>query len=422
MARSGTRTPRLFLLTPVGSAGDVHPFIGIGRELRYRGHEVTLLAGEAFRAAAEDAGLDFVATWTAEEFQALTERPGLWHPRRGLELVLGAVAEGLRSTYAALTRLHRPGRTVLVGHTLSLATRTFTEKHQVPAATLHLAPSLLRSVHLTPAIPPGRDISWLPHPIRRALFWAVDRWLVDPHIVPELNRWRRELDLPPVRRPFDEWLHAPDLTVGLFPDWFAPPQPDWPPQVRLTGFPLFDAGEDAPLEPRLQEFLAAGQPPLVLTPGSANRQASGFFDAGIQAVTSLGRRAIVLTRYPDQLPTPLPDSLLHVDWASLARLLPRCSALLHHGGIGTSARGLAAGIPQLVMPMGFDQPDNAVRLRRLNVGELIAPNRFTPRHVEETLRRLLSSPATAAACRRYRDAIGGTSGIGATCDLLESLG
>ncbi|NIW76889.1 MAG: glycosyltransferase, partial [Gemmatimonadetes bacterium] len=98
------------------------------------------------------------------------------------------------------------------------------------------------------------------------------------------------------------------------------------------------------------------------------------------------------------MPKPLPDSVLHIAWTSLARLLPRSLAVLHHGGIGTSARGLAAGIPQLVMPMGFDQPDNAVRLRRLNVAELIIPRHFSVRRVERVLEGLLSSPATAEAC------------------------
>lgn len=415
------RPTRHFLLTPVGSAGDVFPFVGVGHELRSRGHDVSLLAGEPFRGTVEEAGLEFRSTWTTDEFRRLTEQPGLWHPRRGLALVLGAVAERLRSTYAAVTELCRPGQTVLVGHTLALATRTFAEKHRAPAATLHLAPALIRSLDRMPALPPGRDLSRLPRPLKRALFWAVDRFLVDRHIVPELNRWRAELHLPPVTRPFDSWIHAPHLTVGLFPEWFAAPQADWPPQVRLTSFPLFDHASDSPLDPELERFLAGGTPPVVVTPGSANRQGSAFFRAAIEAVTSLGLRGIVLTRYRDQLPPTLPDSVLHVDWTPLSRLLPRSCAVMHHGGIGTSAQGLAAGIPQLVMPMGFDQPDNAVRLRRLSVADLVRPSRFTAGNVASSLARLLASSSTAAACRGCEDALAGNDGIAATCDLLESL-
>jgi UDP:flavonoid glycosyltransferase YjiC (YdhE family) len=80
---------------------------------------------------------------------------------------------------------------------------------------------------------------------------------------------------------------------------------------------------------------------------------------------------------------------------------------------------MAAGIPQLVMPMGFDQPDNAVRTRRLGVGEIIPPNRFTPSIVAGALDRLLSSHDVAAACRRWSERIDSVASLGRTCDLIE---
>ncbi len=415
------RTTRHYLLTPVGSAGDVHPYLGIGRELRRRGHRVTLLASEPFLESAERAGVDFLACWSNEYVEKVLQHPDLWHPQRGMKVVMGAVATSLRDTYEALLRLHEPGRTVLVGHTLSFATRSFEEKHDVPGATLHLAPSLLRSLHRLPAIAPGRDISSLPRPLRRAFWWLGDCIFIDPHIVPDLNAWRSELGLPPVSRPFQSWLHSPRVTLGLFPEWFGPPQPDWPSQVRLTGFPLFDDDGGESLSPDTEAFLATGAPPIVFTPGSANRQAPHFFREAVAAATALGRRAILLTRFAEQLPDTLPDYVLHVQWVSLARLLPHCAALVHHGGIGTSAQGLAAGIPQLIMPMGFDQPDNAVRLRRLGVGDILPPGRFRAHRVAKRLAALIAAPAVARECRRLRDEVGGYDGIRRTCDVLEGL-
>jgi len=273
------RTTKHYLLTPVGSAGDVHPYLGIGRELRRRGHQVTLLASEPFRASAQLADIDFVACWSNEYVDEILHDPDLWHPRRGLKVVMRAVAASLRDTYAALSRLYQPGRTVFVGHSLSFATRSFEERHSVAAATLHLAPSLLRSLHRLPAIAPGLDISGLPRPLKRAFWWLGDRIFIDPHILPYLNAWRDELGLPPVRRPFQSWLHSPRVTLGLFPEWFGPPQPDWPPQVRLTGFPLFDDDRAGSLSPEIERFLASGTAPIVFTPGSANRQAPSFFEA-----------------------------------------------------------------------------------------------------------------------------------------------
>jgi len=410
-----------FALTPVGSAGDVHPYLGIGRELRRRGHEVTLISGAVFAAAAERTGLGFISTWSESEFESVTQHPDLWHPQRGMRVVLEGVVETLRPIYSALTELYEPGRTILVGHPLAFASRVFEEMHSAPAATLHPAPGAIRSLYTPPGLPPARDISGWPLWLRRMLFWVGDRYFLDPHIVPALNRWRAELSLPPVDRVFDSWLHSPRAVIGLFPDWFGPPQPDWPPQVRTTGFPLFD-DETGQLESRLDDFLAAGEPPIVFTPGSANRQAPAFFKAAVGAARALNRRALLLTRYPEQLPGELPPNVRHVSWVPLARVLARCSALVHHGGVGTCAQGLAAGIPQLTMPMGFDQPDNALRLERLRVGSWIAPRQFIAKRVAHVLGGLLASPEVAESCRRYREAVHSADAVSQTCDLLEQLG
>jgi rhamnosyltransferase subunit B len=226
------------VLTPVGSAGDVHPFVGVGRALRERGHDVTVITSEPFRSVAENAGLRFAGTLTKEEFDRLTNNPDIWHPRKGMQVVMQAITQWMRDGYELLQPLYEPGRTLLVGHAFSLSTRVFQELHGVRAVTLHLAPSAFRTLHQMPVFRAGSDLSGLPTPLKRLMWWIADRVYVDPYITPELNRWRAELRLPPVHRPFTEWVHSPQGVIGLFPDWFAPPQPDWPASVRLTGFPL----------------------------------------------------------------------------------------------------------------------------------------------------------------------------------------
>ena len=105
----------------------------------------------------------------------------------------------------------------------------------------------------------------------------------------------------------------------------------------------------------------------------------------------------------------------------LAHVLPRCAALICHGGIGTLAQGLAAGIPQLTMPMGFDQPDNATRLERLGVGRWVAPSKFDGEHVAAALSALLDDGGTASNCRRLSTQVRARNAIEDTCDLLEQL-
>ena len=247
-----------FILTPVGSSGDVYPFIGIGRRLRERGHEVTLGAAEPFRPVAEGAGLTFESMLSAEEYERITRHPDLWHPTRGLKLVFHLANSLMRDTYRRLERLYQPGRSVLVGHTLSIPTRIFEEKHGAPAATIHLAPNAFRSEFRSPALAPGIDISRLPAFVKGTLWKLIDQLLLDPKSLPELNKWRAELGLPPVERMMHEWIHSPRRVIGLFPDWFGDPQPDWPSRHLDTLRTLYgDAPAFREVWPKISELIAA---------------------------------------------------------------------------------------------------------------------------------------------------------------------
>jgi rhamnosyltransferase subunit B len=411
--------PLHFLVTPVGSSGDVHPFVGLGRALRARGHTVTILTPEPHRAVVEQSGLDFVPTHSADQYHTATMDPDLWHPRRGFGAVLRMVIPGLETTWRELEARYQPGRTMIVGHPLGFAARAFEEKSGAPGATIHLAPSSLRSACRVPALPPGVDISRLPLWAKRAFWTLVDRASIDPLIAPALNRWRAGHGLPPVRRVFQGWLNSPRLVIGFFPEWFGARQPDWPEQFQHASFPLWDDPGAASADAELEAFLAAGSPPIVVSPGSANRQASAFFRAATEALGRLDRRGLFLTGYPEQLPPDLPATILARRYAPFSAVLPRSAALIHHGGIGTAAQAFAAGVPQLVMPMAFDQPDNAILATRLGVARWLPPARFTAGRVADALSQLLGEPEVARASAEYRHRLAGVSGIAMACDLLE---
>jgi rhamnosyltransferase subunit B len=410
-----------FLLTPVGSSGDVHPFIGIGRTLRARGHDVTILTAEPFRGTCERAGLRFVQLHSQSEFDEITKDPDLWHSRKGLTLILRKIASVLRAHYELISSVYEPGRTVLVAHALAFAARVFEDAHHAPAATIHLAPSIFRSDFQQPASIPGVDASGLPRWVKRSAMWLIDRLLLDPQIVPALNELRRDVGVPPVSRVFREWIHSPQRAIGLFPEWFAPVQPDWPAQLRLTGFPLYDEADVHALDPALESFLNAGSPPILFTPGTANRAAAHFFAAALDATRRLKRRALFLTRYPEQLPKNLSDQERIEAYVPFSRVFSRCAAIVHHGGIGTSAQALAAGAPQLTMPLAFDQPDNATRLWRLGVARWIRPKEFDGDHVASQLAALIGDTKVADRCRHWSDEIARHDALAETCTLIEGV-
>jgi UDP:flavonoid glycosyltransferase YjiC (YdhE family) len=409
------------LVIPIGSHGDVHPFVGLGVELVRRGHEVTLITSPTFAPLAERVGCRFVPLGTAEQYHRVLANPDVWHPRRGLKLMFTEmVGTLLRSLFALIADLYEPGRTVVVHHPLGLGARLAQEKLGVPTATAHISPASLRSIILPPVMPAVSLPAWSPHWYRRLAFWAGDLLVVDPIVSGPLNSFRAELGLPPVRRILNGWWNSPQRVLGLFPPWFAPPPPDWPPQTRLTGFPLFDECGLREVPAELEAFLQAGAPPVVFTPGSAMMHGRRFFEAAVEACRLVGCRGLLLTSFLEHLPPALPETVRHFGYVPFSQVLPRAAAVVHHGGIGTTAQGLAAGVPQLIMPMGFDQPDNAARLARLGVAPSLAPRRFTGPRLARALQRLLR-PEVWAVCREIAPRLDGPAAVRAACDVIETL-
>jgi len=206
----------------------------------------------------------------------------------------------------------------------------------------------------------------------------------------------------------------------LWPHWFFPRQGDYPEQVRLGGFVQYDESDHISLDPDLVTWLKAGDKPIAFTPGSAMLFGESFFQAAADACVRLKRRGLLLTRHAEQIPKDLPDTVRHVSFAPFGQLLPHCGALVHHGGIGTTAQGLQAGLPMLVMPMSHDQFDNAAICKRLGVADWLSRRKFTARRVANKLDRLLRSPDVAASCARVADLASRDRAADAVCDLLET--
>jgi UDP:flavonoid glycosyltransferase YjiC (YdhE family) len=412
------------LLTPVGSHGDVHPFVALGLELARRGHDVTVITNGAFRDLVARAGLAFAELGSAELLHQLLADPLVWDPVRGSRLFFGFLTTlPLRPLFEAVAGRCEFGRTLVVSPPTALGARLAQEKLGAPLVTVHMAPAALPSVYRPPRMPGAYGIiqpSWSPRWYSRLIYCLAELLSVDRIMAGPLNAFRAELGLPPVSRVISHWWNSPQLVLGLWPAWFAPPPPDWPPQVRLTGFPRFDERGLRDLPVGLDEFLRAGDPPLIFTPGSAMMHGRHFFEAGIEACRLLGRRGILLTSFHEHLPASLPAFLRHYCYVPFSEVFPRAAAVVHHGGIGTTAQGLAAGVPQLIMPLGFDQYDNAARVARLGVGASLPPRKFTGARVARALEELLQ-PDVRVACQEVAGRFQGENAVGAACDLIEGL-
>lgn len=400
--------PRVAILSAPGSRGDVNPMLALGSGLRRAGFEVAIMLAEPYAQLAESLGLRPVCLLSTARFESLTQNPLLWHPIGGPRALLrDMIPETLEAHYREIEALARPGRTVLVAHPLDVASRVYRDLHpDVPLVSIHLAPAILRA----PLDPPRMTPWWFeprgPAAAVRIGYWLVDRILIDRWLTTPLNRFRRSLGLPPVDRPLDRWWLSPDRVLGLYPSWFAPPETSWPSRFRPVGFPLYDGPESIARPDDVERVLAEfHEPPIVFTAGTAHVCASAFFAAAIEVCRQLGRPGLMLSAKPEQVSQQLPAdpaSIRIARYLPLGAVLPRCAAVVHHGGIGTTSQSLAAGVPQLICPMAFDQFDNGHRVARLGCGRVLPMRRVTPGRMKEALQPLMTDSSYARRATELR--------------------
>jgi UDP:flavonoid glycosyltransferase YjiC (YdhE family) len=406
------------LLLPFGSYGDVHPFFGLGLELKRRGHDIVMITNAHFRKMAEAAGFAFVETAPEEIYRASLENELLWHPSKGFPfLAENFVIPMIRPIYDIVLDHYKPGETIAVSGSLAFGARLAQEKLGLPLAVAHLQPSMFRTVYDPPVFSGiGRMPDWMPILLRRAIYRVLDV-MVDRVLAPGINKVRSDLGLSPVHRIFYRWWHSPLLTLGLFPDWYGVPQKDWPPFVRVTGFPLFDDSLDPSTE---QPNISTGSDaPIVFTAGTAMKVGQAFFRQSVQLCEQLRRPGLLLTGFPEQLPSALPANVRHVRYMPFSQLFPKAAVVVHHGGVGTTAQALRAGVPQLIVPMAYDQPDNAFRIERLGVGLSLSPAAYQTSEATTVLSRLLNEEDRKRRCLEVAAKFEGHDAIKESCDLIE---
>lgn len=408
------------LVAAFGSHGDILPLIAIGGELARRGHEVVMAGAEPFAPAAARAGIGFEQLASEAQYREAIERAGFWRPLLGLRRLSAYAEQAIRPTYDFIARRAGKSDTILLASTLALGARLAQDALRLPLVTVHLSPLIMQSRHAAPRLPVVGTLNWLPPDLKWTIHLGADEWFVEPGLKPGLNRLRAELGLAPVKR-LRHWWHAPRCALLMCPPWFAPPQPDWPAQLRQLGFPQADRlGGESGLDPKLETFLANGEAPVAVTFGTAMREAAPLQCVAVEAAARAGRRSLILGAGPVEIPQRFRDRVFVAAYAPFGDVLPRCAAFVHHGGIGTVARALAAGVPQLVTPLAFDQFDNAERVVRLGCGRAVHRRLYAPGRAAAALEAVLGSAEIAESCRRIAARSEGEDAVSDAADAVEA--
>ncbi|HLN48521.1 MAG TPA: nucleotide disphospho-sugar-binding domain-containing protein [Steroidobacteraceae bacterium] len=413
--------PLQVLLPTLGSAGDVHPFIALGLALRARGHRATILTNPYFQPLIERLGLHFLPVGTLADVDAAIGDPNLWHARKGFGVVAQRVMVPAIEEIYRLIEAHAGADTVVAASGISLGARIAQEKLKIPTATVHLQPAIVRSLVDQGMVGNMRISASQPMWFKRAFFRLVDWAAIDRNLKRPLNDFRAKLGLKAVDRVLHKWVHSPQCVICFFPEWFAARQTDWPPHTHLVGFPLWDGGGAMSVPPEAQEFLAAGEPPVVFTPGSAAATMQRFFAESVATARRLDVRAMLITNFREQLPRDLPASVRAFGYLPFSGVLPRAALLVYHGGIGTLAQTIRAGIPHLVVPSGHDQFDNGWRIEQLGLGLCIPQARYRSERAANAIRSILADRRMIGQSRQYAAKTDSVAAVTRACELVEGL-
>lgn len=415
------------VLATAGSLGDLYPVLSIATSLEEMGVETRLLLAPDQCDIARSWGL--LATpvgptraqicaelgQTEDEVAAAFFRnpmPFLRH------VTQSTVAEVMPEVELACV-----GASCVSGTLFAFGAAFAAEKAALPYVPLLLQPMLTYST-LDPGRGPGFDLmdrapqTAVTRGWNRAVFTVV-KSVMRLGLNGPFNAVRAGMGLPPFRGTplIDVGGATVPLRLGLWSDAFAMVPRDAPPDLRAVGFPRAPLGEVAQ---DVQAWLDAGPPPLVVTLGSIAQNLGGdaFYDRAVALARAMGLRALVLHGKAAP-PAPAPD-VLALPSAPHAPLFPQAAAILHHGGMGTTAEALRAARPQLIVPIGGDQPDNAAKLVKLGAAVTLSPKRFTPERALPAIRALLERFDYAAA-KDLADHIAAEDGAQAAAQHLAQV-
>jgi UDP:flavonoid glycosyltransferase YjiC (YdhE family) len=421
--------PSRIVIASFGSLGDLHPFLALAVELRRRGHAVTVATAPFYGNRIEALGFAFepIGPPISPEDPEVLRR--LMRTARGPEYLFRKLfLPHLPQLYADLERITANADLLIAGEVVFSAPM-LSEKTGIPWVSALLSPISFLSAHDASVLPP---LTRLPDPhtlppafhkvLLQLLALVMNRWSRP------LQDFRKQIGLPPARDPFLREKFTAGLVLAMFSEQLARPQPDWPQHTQQTGFAFFDQHAEQPVtEPhrqvtdRIRAFLEAGSRPVVFTLGSAAVHAAGdFFHVSAATAHRLRIRAILIGPQAD-LRFLAAQNILVVPYADYRTLFTHAAAVVHQGGIGTTAEVLRAGIPSLIVPFNFDQPDNAARAVRLGVAIHLPRRKYNRRHSYYALHRLLRDENLLTKAETIGAKIRGENGTVNAVDAIENF-
>ncbi len=355
-----------------GTRGDVEPMLWLGESLRETGHRIVVCGPPDFAEAIAERGFEHRPV--GEPVQAYLVDRAAVITRGGLAMLREAMAYTRRSVQHQLDTLTEGFSDIdfAFGAGVQVGAATAAERHRIPYRYVAYCPIVFPSrQHPPPSVERQDRPQWL----NPALWW-ISGFVLDRMLKRRVDRFRRRLGLPALRDLLSHMLStrpvlAADAELGALPDDVA---------VPVERVPCLHRFEPRPLPDKLESFLASGPPPIYLGFGSmTDPRPEETTRRLVEAISRLGLRAVLSAGWAGLGGGALPDEVFVTGPVSHAALFPRCAAIVHHGGAGTTTTAARAGVPQVIVPHVVDQYYWARRVGELGIGvSAVARRGLTP--------------------------------------------
>jgi rhamnosyltransferase subunit B len=417
--------PRKILFATIGSLGDLHPCLALALELKRRGHNLTIAATPFYREKVEQNGIAFMPLrpdWDPTNGELVAQCENM---RRGPEVLLRKlILPHLEDSYADLLAAARDTDLMIAGE-LVYAAPLLAEKLNLTWASAILSPSSFFSAYDPSVLAPAPELIRL-----RKSGWLINKMIlafsaaITHHWWRPVRALRRAEGLRPGRNPLLQEKFSPALVLALFSRQLAQPQRDWPPNTIQPGFVFYDrphaSDPSDPSDQKLAHFLAAGDAPIVFTQGStAVHHPGDFYNVSVEAVRHMGHKAILLGADPAKVPAS--RNVLALPYAPYSEVFPHAAAIVHQGGSGTTGQAMQAGRPMLIVPFGWDQPDNAARMVRLGSALSLSRETYSAERAAHALTRLIAEPHFQKRATIVQKGMQAEEGVPSACNAIENL-
>jgi len=406
-----------------GSQGDIQPCVALGKGLQQAGYHLRLAAPENFasfiqkhdvdfyplrgdvqQAMASDTGRKFMETGGANPMKAI----------RAMRTMIAPIVKRMtEDAYAAC----RDADALICLGVFSSFGDSIAEAQQIPVIHIEPTPLLPTKAFAAPSWPIQRDLGGLHNYLSGiAMLYVVWLWYR-----PFVNDFRQHLGLSTYSTGrFYRTLRSTPMLSAYSPS-IIPHPADWPESVHVTGYLFLDSQTDWQPSPELKAFLEAGDPPVYIGFGSmAGRNPEELARLATEALTRSDQRGVLLTGWGGLRAESVPDNVFVVEAAPHSWLFPRMAAVVHHGGAGTTAEGLRAGVPTVIVPFAFDQAFWGARVKASGLGpDPIPMKKLTADQLAKPIRIAVTDRDMRQHAKSYGEAIRAEDGTGTAVKIVQ---